>query len=136
MAYNGYLIKILGTTDYVMPFGYMVFQSYKGTYSVLDGDSKRNGEGRLVRTVLPHKVAHCSVDIMPLDNNELGDLMGGIQSRYTEAAEKKVTASIWVPEINGYVEEEFYVPDIEITIKKVEDGKVIYEPFTLEFIGY
>lgn len=136
MAYNGYLIKIKGNTDYTLPFGYMVFQSYKGTYSVLDGDSKRNGEGKLVRTVLPHKVAHCSVDIMPLDNTELGDLMGGIQSRYTEPAEKKVLASIWVPEMNDYVQAEFYIPDIEITIKKVEDNKVIYEPFTLEFIGY
>ena len=136
MAYNGYLIKVKGTTDYTIPLDYMIYQTYKGTYSVLDGDSKRNGDGKLVRAVLPHKVAHSSVEIMPMSNTVIGDLMGNIQSRYTKPEEKKLLASIWVAEINGYVEAEFYVPDIEFTVKKIENSKVLYDSFTLEFIGY
>ncbi len=143
MAYNGYLIKIKGisdsstaSSDYILPLQYMIEKSYKGTYSVLDGDSKRNGDGVLVRVVLPHKVAHCSVEIRPMSNNVIGDLMGHIQARYTKPEEKKCIAFIWVAEINDYVEAEFYVPDIEFTVKKIENGKVLYEQFTLEFIGY
>ena len=136
MSYNNYLIKIKGTSDYVIPMQYMIEKTYKGTYSVLDGDSKRNGNGELVRTVMPHKVAHCSVDFRPLSNVEIGSVMSAIQSRYTKASEKKVEASIWVAEINDYVQAEFYIPDIEFTVKKIENGKVLYEQFTLEFIGY
>ena len=136
MAFGGYLIKIRGTTDYVVPEEYMQAATYKGTYSVLDGDSKRNGNGELIRTVLPHKVAHCSVDTLRLTNTQIGNLMSSIQSRYTDSAEKKVRASIWVTEINDYVEADFYVPDIEFTINHIEPNEIKYEPFTLEFIGY
>lgn len=140
MDYSNYLIKIIGhgqyATNYVLPMECISFQSYKATYSALDKDSKRNGNGGLIRTVLPHKVAHCSVQIRSLPNAGVGDIMGNLQSRYTKELEKKVQAEIWVPEINDYVETEFYVPDIEFTIKKIENGKVFYEPFTLEFIGY
>lgn len=136
MGYNNYLIKIKGTSDYVIPMNCMIEKTYKGTYSVMDGDSKRNGNGVLVRVVLPHKVAHCSVDFRPLTNDAIGTIMSNIQSRYTKPAEKKVLASIWVAEINDYIEDEFYIPDIEFTVKKVENGNVFYEQFTLEFIGY
>ena len=140
MGYSNYLIKIIGTgeyaTNYVVPMECISFDSYKATYSALDKDSKRNGNGKLIRTVLPHKVAHCSVDFRPLSNVEIGSVMSAIQSRYTKASEKKVEASIWVAEINDYIQAEFYIPDIEFTVKKIENGKVLYEQFTLEFIGY
>lgn len=140
MGYSNYLIKIIGTgeyaTNYVVPMECISFDSYKATYSALDKDSKRNGNGKLIRTVLPHKVAHCSVTVLSLPNNGVGAIMGNIQLRYIKELEKKVVAEVWVPEINDYVEAEFYIPDIEFTIKKVENGKVFYDPFTLEFIGY
>ena len=143
MGYSNYLIKIKGisgsqtaSSDYIIPMGYITFESYKGTYSALDKDSKRNGDGKLIRTVLPHKVAHSAVEIRPLSNAQVGSMMSSIQARYIKEGEKKVNASIWVSELNDYVEAEFYLPDIEFTIKKVEDGKVFYKPFTLEFIGY
>lgn len=140
MGYSNYLIKIIGTgqyaTNYVVPMECMLFESYKATYSALDKNSTRNGNGNLIRTVLPHKVAHCSVDFRELPNEAVGTIMGNIQSRYTKELEKKVSAEIWVPEINDYVQAEFYIPDIEFTVKKIENGKVFYKQFTLEFIGY
>lgn len=142
--YNGYVIKVKGvsgtsaSSDYIVPMQYMIERTYKGTYSVLDGDSKRNGNGVLVRTVLPHKVAHCAVDIRSLSSAEVGPMMTAIQARYLpdKANEKKVNASIWVAEINDYIEADFYIPDIEFTVRKLENTKVLYEQFTIEFIGY
>lgn len=141
-VYNGYLIKVKGiedtayAADFIIPLQYMILSSYKATYSTLDGDTKRDGEGYLVRTVLPHKVAHCSVDIRQMSNAEIWLLMDGIQSRYTDENENKVNASIWVPQLNDYVDAEFYVPDIEFTIRKIEPPKILYAQLTLEFIGY
>lgn len=139
MAYAGYLIKVFGTgqlDDYVIPMGLMLEKTYKGTYSVLDSDSKRNAKGKLVRTALSHKVPHCTVDFRPLDNTVVGPLMASLRARYTKAKEHKLKASIWVPMLNDYVTESFYIPDTEFTIKKIENGKVFYETFTLELIGY
>ena len=142
MGFSNYLIKIIGqgqyATNYVVPMECISFESYKATYSALDKDSKRNGNGHLIRTVLPHKVAHCSVEMRPLSNSQIGTIMGNIQSRYIEGKEleKKVVAEVWIQEIDDYVQAEFYVPDIEFTIKRIENGKVFYKPFTLEFIGY
>lgn len=144
MAYNGYLIKIKGVSgssagsgDYTIPLGgYVSEKTYKGTYSVLDGDSKRNGSGVLVRTVLPHKVAHCSVDFMPLDNTKVDTMFAMIRARFTDERAHKLRASIWVPMLGDYVEDDFYLPDIEFTINQVTDSGIKYEPFTLELIGY
>lgn len=142
MDYSNYLIKIIDNsqygTNYAIPMPVMLEKSYKCTYSALDMDSSRNGAGKLVRNVLPHKVAHCSVTMRSLPNNAVGDIMGNIQSRYITGKEdeKRVLAEVWVPELNDYIQSEMYVPDIEFTIKKIENGKIFYEQFTLEFIGY
>ena len=139
MAYSGYLIKVLGTgslDDYVIPLSYMVENTYKGTYSILDSDSKRNAKGKLIRTALSHKVPHCSVDFRPLSNVEVGNVMSNISARYTKAKEHKLKASVWVPMLNDYVTEFFYIPDTEFTITHVTNSTVHYDTFTLELIGY
>ena len=139
MAYSGYLIKIIGTgslSDYTVPLGYMLEDTYKGTYSVLDSDSKRNAKGKLIRTALTHKVPHCSVDFRPLTGTEVGSMMSSIRSRFTKAKEHKLKASIWVPLLNDYVEASFYIPDTEFTIKQVTETSIKYDTFTLELIGY
>lgn len=144
MSFGGYLIRIKGIQggtsiqqlDYDIPLSYIQEKTYKGTYSVLDGDSKRNGTGKLVRTVMSHKVPHCSVDMRSLNNDQVDIMMLMIRSRYTKPREKKLKVSMWVPELGDYVEAECYLPDIEFVIRQVTDTTVFYEPFTLEFIGY
>ena len=141
-GYAGYLIKILKKeeeeqgTDYTLPMQFISEKSYKMTYSVLDSEATRNAKGKLIRTALPHKVAHCEVQIRELNNTQLGSIFTNIQSRYVKKKEKKVKASVFVPEINDYVESMFYLPDIEVTINHIEHGKLIYNPIKLELIGY
>ena len=140
MAYSGYLIKILRKsnegTDYTIPLHYLVYASYKMTYSTIDSDAKRNAKGRLKRKTLPHKVPHCEVQLRELSNAQVGDLFDNIRSRYVKKKEKKVKASVFVPELNDYVEEMFYIPDTDMTINHISGNRVIYNPYTLEFIGY
>ena len=139
MAYSGYLIKIKGTgnlSDYVLPLSYMLEKTYKGTYSVLDSDSKRNAKGKLIRTALSHKVPHCSVDFRPLSDTEVGEVMSNIRSRFTKTKEHKLSASVWIPMLNDYVTDSFYIPDTEFTVRQVTNTSVEYDSFTLELIGY
>ena len=79
MAYEGYLIKVLGTTDYVIPMDKIIYESYKATYSVLDEDSKRSGTGRLKRTTYPHKVAHCKFTFRQMDNTTMYAILQALQ---------------------------------------------------------
>lgn len=144
MAYAGYLIKIkaieggpaIASFDYVIPANKIIWESYKATYSTLDGDSKRSGTGRLKRKTYKHQVGHCSFSFKPMSNTELWDIWEMVKARYVKKRQKKVKASIWMPELNNYVEDYFYVPDIEFTIQKIENNKVLYAQTDVEFIGY
>lgn len=143
MAYQGYLVKIKAISgsstadwDYIVPMSSIVYESYKATYSVLDEDAKRSGKGKLKRTTYPHKVAHCKFTFREMNNTQLFSILELIQLHYTKKRQKKVKASIWVPEINSYVEDYFYIPDIEFTLLRVEGNKLIYAPTEVELIGY
>lgn len=140
MAYNGYLIKVIkknnSGTDYVFPMNLIVEKTYKMTYSVMDSQAKRNAKGKLKRVTMPHKVPHCSVQLRELNNTQLAALLSEIQARYTVKKQKKVKLSVFIPEIDDYKEEDFYLPDIDITINHIESSTIKYEPITLEFIGY
>jgi len=141
--FSGYLVKVKGiagtsaSSDYTIPMsGVMVYGSYKATYSTLDGDSKRNGTGRLKRKTFKHRVAHCTFSFLPMTNTALWDVWSQIKARYVKKRQKKVKASIWVPELNDYIEDYFYVPDTEFTIQKIENGVIKYTQTDVEFIGY
>ena len=141
--FEGYLVKIKGiegsqtaSSDYIVPNNAFVFGTYDATYSTLDGDSKRNGTGRLKRKTYKHKVAHCTFTLMPMNNTELWAILQPMRARYVKQRQKKVKASIWVPEINGYVEDYFYFPDTKFTLNKIEGNKVLYAQTDIELIGY
>lgn len=141
--FSGYLVKVKGiagtsaSSDYTIPMsGVIVYGSYKATYSTLDGDSKRNGTGRLKRKTFKHRVAHCKFSLLPMTDTDLWTILSQIKARYVKKRQKKVKASIWVPELNDYVEDYFYVPDTEFTIQKIEDDVVRYAQTDVEFIGY
>lgn len=141
MAYEGYLIKILKKddtqNDYIIPMHWILEKSYDATWSVLDFNSTRNGKGNLIRNAV-RIVPHCTVTFKQLYNDQVGDLWSSIRKNYVVGKEKKVKASIWLPERNEYREAYFYIPDTKMTIDKIinDNTKIRYESFTMEFIGY
>ena len=78
MGYNGYLIKVANSASsndwFTIPHEFIVEKSYKGTYSTMDQNSNRNGNGILDRNVLNHKVAHCEMQIRSLTDTQVGQL--------------------------------------------------------------
>ena len=136
MAYvEGCLIKVLGTTDYIIPLTLMEEKSYHGVFSTLDTEGYRNANGVLHRKPVL-RVPHVTFTTRPLTNRELGEMWRNIQDRYVSPLEKKVRATVYVSELDDYMTQEFYVPDIDPTISKIEKSVIRYEPVQMEFIGY
>lgn len=135
MAYDGFLIKIKGTTDYIVPLTYMNEKSYKGTLSTLDTEAYRDANVTLHRTAVK-QVPHCSFTTRSLTNREIDEIWTGISSRYTNAIEKKFQATIYITERDAYYTGYFYIPDTEMTIQSIKDGVIKYEPATYELIAY
>jgi len=135
MAYAGYLIKIHGTTDYELPLTLIQEKTYHGVFSTLDVEGYRDAYGVLHRKAVL-QVPHATFQTRSLTNTELGEMWTNIQSRYTNALEKKVQATVYISETDDYRTESFYVPDIDPTIDKIKGNVIKYEPVTMEFIGY
>ena len=136
MAFNGYLLK-LGADIFPLSF------VYRNTYTVTpnrrqDLDSLRNADGVLERTVLDHMPSTISFQVKPMYNKDLNELMSFIRNHYSNEKEKKLVGEYYCPDIDDYKTGEFYVPDISFPIDMVdvENRRILYREFQLEFIEY
>lgn len=134
MAYQGYLIKV---GDYKIPHSMIRANTYQAYRNGQDLDSFRNGNGELNRTALEHFVIKIEFEtIAMLTDDEFGDLMSNISSNYINKTEKKLVVSAYIPELNNYITQEAYMPDVKPTIYFADGSKVQYNPIRLAFIGY
>lgn len=134
MAYQGYLLKI---GNYEIPHSVIRSETYQAYRNGQDLDSFRNADGKLNRTALEHFVIKVEFETVPLlTDKQFGDFMAGISSNYTNVTEKKAMATAFIPELNDYMTQEVYVPDIKPTIYYAGKDKVQYNQIRLAFIGY
>lgn len=133
--FSGYILKI---GDFIFPMKYIVEDSLQITKTVQDLDSYRDSNGVLHRNALEHWVADITFDVVPfLTGEELASLMGSIRRNYIIAAERRVNVTVFIPEENDYITQEMYMPDIQIPVFSAEsNGKILYQSFSMEFIGY
>lgn len=134
MAYKGYLIKV---GNYEIPMNrYIKADSYSAYRTVLDLDAERLADGHLNRNVLdyvPNKVEFETPAM--LDNNQFADLMKNIRNNYTDVRERKANVTLYIPEIDDYVTQEMYMPDVKPTIYGSYGGKLHYNAIRIAFIG-
>ena len=71
-----------------------------------------------------------------LYGNEMGKLIKGISDNYIIAGERKVLATVFIPEINDYVTREMYVPDIQFAIDDATQTDIRYDSSKITFIAY
>ena len=134
MAYQGYLVKV---GNYTIPHSLIKAESYQATYSTLDLDSTRLANGTLNREVLSHHVGKVEFETLPLlDNTQMMALINGIKNNYTNALEKKCNVTFYVPELDSYITQDMYVPDITFTIYLANAEKIQYEQTRIAFTGY
>lgn len=135
MSFSGYILKI---GNFIFPMEYIIEDSMQITKTVQDLDSYRDSNGVLHRNALEHWVANITFDVVPfLNGEELASLMGSIRMNYIILAERKANVTVFVPEVNDYITQAMYMPDIQIPIFTADrDGTIWYQSFSMEFIGY
>ena len=94
MSFSDYLVKIHangnGLEDYVIPWKFIKFDSYKVFQSTTDLDSYRDQTGALQRTALQHKPVKVEFETPAmLTNDEFAAFMLQIQLRYVNTTEKR-----------------------------------------------
>lgn len=134
MAYLGYLIRV---GDYVIPRRIIKAESYKVTYNSQDIDSYRDANGNLHREALNNFVPKVEFNTVPLMNNtELSLFLANIRFAYINEVERKVTASVYIPEIDDYVTQNMYFADFTPEIFYADDNIIKYNSIRFAFIGY
>lgn len=135
MAYSGFLIKV---GDYTIPANkYIAASSYTVTRNVQDLESHRDADGKLHRDVLEHCVHKVEFETPALlTDTDVADLFSAICKNYVKKEERKVLATIYVPEFDTYESQYMYMPDPSFTIYSNANGVIKYNPIRIAFIGY
>ena len=134
MAYNGYLIKV---GSYTIPQNKIKAESYNAVLHVQDLDSFRDANGVLNRTALEHTVAEVNFELKAmLTNSDVSEIFSNIRNNYTVSSERKVLATIYVPELDDYITQDMYMPDVSFTIYGTYNNVITYNSIPISFIGY
>ena len=134
MAYAGYLIKV-GT--YTIPLSIIRAETYSVFMSITDLDSYVDANGLLHRNALDHVANKVEFETIPLmDNTQFADLMSNIRSQMTELKERKASVTCYIPELDDYVTQDMYMPDIKPPLYFADDTIIQYNQVRLAFIGY
>lgn len=141
MAYNGYLVKIKNDTygDYTLPLNIIEAETFISSIHGQDLDPFTNTDGVTYRNALANVKPTASWALCDgITQTKFWSMMAEIQKRYKNAKEKRVSASVWFAEINGYITHDFYLPDIEFTISEIDSKKneIYYDSITMELISY
>lgn len=137
MSYNGYLLQI---GDYQITGSKLVeFATYEVTRKVQDLEPFRDATGVLHRNSLPHIPLTVEFQLVGgLSNTQLGAFFGNIQRNYINALERKVSATVYVPETDEYITQDMYLVEPTPKIRRVDakTNTLYYEPLKIKLIGY
>lgn len=134
MAYAGYLIKV---GNYTIPLSLIKADSYSVFMSITDLDSFVDANGYLHRNALDHVANKCEFETVPmLNNTQYAALMANIRSQFTVAKERKASVTLYIPELDDYVTQDMYMPDIKPGIYLASASEIKYNAVRLAFIGY
>lgn len=145
MSYNGYLLKVGGSSGLNFPFKFMKAESYDAILNAQDLDSDRNAIGYLKRNVLDHVAGQITFKTPPMWNDDFEEMMNLFRSHYISKfiedninPERKLIIEAFYPEINGYHQGEFYLvtPKPQIDWVKSTENRLHYLPMQIELIQY
>lgn len=120
-----------------IPMKFMKAETYSALYSTNDLDSYRDANGVLHRNVLSHRLGKVEFETPPLmTNRQISELMRLLSNAYTVPEEKKLTVTAYMPEIDDYITQDMYIPDIQYPIYWVNGDEIKYNPIRIAFIGY
>lgn len=135
MSYNGWILKV---GDYTIDTKkYVKANDYSAYRNIQDLDPYRDANGVLHRNALEHVALKVEFSTPNgLTNYEYAEFMRNIRRNYINEQERKVLATVYVPELDDYVTQEMYFPDPKPTIYGNYNGYITYNSIKVSLIGY
>ena len=139
MAFNGYLIKLGGSSGTELPLSYVKAESYSAMPNQrMESEAKRAVTGVLKRTTCEHTATKIEINTVPMTNSQWNVLWNMIKTRFTNYLQRDITLEYYDNETDSYKTGNFYMPDIQYPILRVDtDADLIhYDSIRLAFIEY
>ena len=140
MSFNGYLIKLISTSNVKteLPISYIRYSTYKVERNTMDLDPTRDLTAVLHRNPLSHTADKVEFETISMTNTELQTFLAIIRNHYRNALEKDVMMEYYEPESDSYKTGHFYVPDISFGIRNIDTANNIinYNQVRIAFIEY
>ena len=142
MAFDGTLVQLkkAGTSTYMnFPLRYIKTESYKVTPDQrMESSASRSATGLLKRTTCSHTASKVDFTTITLTNSEVKEINKLLTDAYTDSQQRKLELKYYNPSTDTYKTGEFYVPDIDFDIIRVEvDDRIIhYDGIRIAFIEY
>lgn len=133
MAYDGTLLYLGGEAipmDLIRPNTY---QFTAGERVELDRYTDMLGVLHVI--VAEHTRLAASLETTRLNGGQMQRLMTWLSTHYTDATDRRGTASMYDPESDGYVEAEVRFKDPKPTVAFALGPNLYYAPLTLELEG-
>ena len=135
MSYSGFLLKI---GDYIVSGKNIISaDGFNVTRNVQDVDSYRDANGKLHREALEHapiKVEFSTRNM--LSDVQMQDFLANVRRNYTNQAERKVIATVYVPELGDYKTCDMYISTPTPEIWGIKNGVPYYKSMRIALIEY
>lgn len=138
MAFGGYLIRLGGPDGLDLPIQCMKYETYKVTRNQVDLDSTRDsGTGMLHRKFLKF-CAKIEFNVPYMTGEQHERMMNLIQQFIVDQNRHDITIEYWDPEYSVYRTAFCYMPDINWTIRNVDQKvhRLNYGETRMAFIEY
>lgn len=134
MAFEGYLLAFGG---YILPHKYIQLSSYDTTPNQrTELAATRDNTNYLHRVTSPNHKTTIKFTTLPINLTEKTEIQRIMSYGLVNSTERKYKVTYWNDETNTYITSEFYMPDVNYQIKKIDDNDIEYNPISFELIEY
>lgn len=140
MAFNGKLLELKINNSYTaFPTDLVNSESYKVTPDQrMEASANRASSGKLIRSTVSHTASKIELNTIILTNSQLATIETLLTNAYTDSLQRKLELRYYVPQSDSYKTGEFYVPDVDYDILRIDKDKNIiwYSSVRYAFIEY
>ena len=137
MAFSGYLLKIGGSNGTEFPMKYIKLSGYSITPNQrMEVEAKRSVTGVLYRSTVAHTATKIEFNTPPMTNSDVDAMMTLLKNAWTNTQERKLKVQYYDMESDSYKEGDFYMPDTQFSIERIEGNVIQYGEIRVAFIEY
>lgn len=134
MAFQGYLLKFGGIE---IPHKYIQLESYSTTPDQrTELSAHRDNNNTLHRVTSPNHKTTIKFNTIPLNLTQKIELQTAMKKGLINEVERKYQVTYWNDEKNVYETGDFYMPDVDYSIRNIKGNNIEYSSIAFELIEY